>query len=74
MHKKGKDADIVFVGLTLPKLSNSSADYQVGFAEILDKLVVGFDSTILVRNVESTEGELIDYRLFSFNLYDVIMM
>jgi hypothetical protein len=60
MHKKSKDADIVFVGLTLPGLSDETDNYRVGFAENLNKLVVGFNSTILVRNVEPTEGGLIE--------------
>jgi len=55
MHRSSKDADIVFIGLALPELSN-----EIEFAESLDKLVSGFNSTILVRNVESTEGELIE--------------
>ena len=45
---------IVFIGLGLPKLGN-----EIEFAENLDKLVVGFKSTILVRNAESTDGGLI---------------
>jgi len=55
MHKSSKGADIVFLGLALPELSNDKE-----FAERLDKLVVGFNSTILVRNAESTQGELIE--------------
>jgi len=60
MHKSSKDADIVFVGLMLPKLSNKTDSSLIDFAEKLDKLVIGFNSTILVRNAESTEGELIE--------------
>ncbi len=55
MHKSSKDADIVFLGLALPERRN-----DVKFAESLDKFVVGFKSTILVRNAESTQGELIE--------------
>ncbi len=55
MHNSSKDADIVFLGLALPE-KNSEEE----FAENLDKLVVGFKSTILVRNAESTQGELIE--------------
>lgn len=55
MHNTSKDADIVFLGLALP-VKNS----EEGFAENLDKLVIGFKSTILVRNAESTQGELIE--------------
>nr|NQU91346.1 amino acid permease [Bacteroidota bacterium] len=55
MHKSSKDADIVFIGLGLPELGS-----EIEFAERLDKLVIGFNSTILVRNAESTEGELIE--------------
>ncbi len=55
MHKSSKDADLVFLGLALPEKNNVE-----GFAENLDKLVVGFKSTILVRNAESTQGELIE--------------
>ncbi len=55
MHKASKDADIVFVGLALPELNK-----EIEFAENLEKLVVGFNSTILVRNYASTEGELIE--------------
>jgi hypothetical protein len=55
MHKSSKDADIVFVGLGLPEMNR-----EIEFAENLDKLVIGFKSTILVRNAESTEGELIE--------------
>jgi amino acid transporter len=54
MHRSSKNADIVFVGLGLPKLNS-----EIEFVERLDKLVIGFNSTILVRNAESTEGELI---------------
>ncbi len=55
MHNSSKDADIVFLGLALPEKNNEEE-----FAENLDKLVVGFKSTILVRNAESTQGELIE--------------
>jgi len=55
MHNSSKDADIVFIGLALPE-KNSEEE----FAENLDKLVVGFKSTILVRNAESTQGELLE--------------
>lgn len=55
MHHSSKDADIVFLGLGLPE-KNSEEE----FAENLDELVVGFKSTILVRNAESTHGELIE--------------
>ena len=55
MHRLSKDADIVFLGLGLSQLTFESA-----FAEKLDKMVRGFNATILVRNAESTEGELID--------------
>ena len=55
MHNSSKDADIVFLGLALPE-KNSEEE----FAENLNKLVVGFKSTILVRNAESTQGELIE--------------
>ena len=55
MHESSKDADIVFLGLALPE---SREDTE--FAERLDKLVTGFNSTILVRNAESTQGELIE--------------
>ena len=54
MHKSSKDADLVFIGLGLPELNK-----EIEFAENLDKLVTGFNSAILVRNAESTEGELI---------------
>ncbi len=55
MHNSSKDADIVFIGLALPEKSNDTE-----FAERLDRLVTGFNSTILVRNAESTAGELIE--------------
>jgi len=55
MHNSSEDADIVFLGLALPE-KNSEEEY----AENLDKLVVGFNSTILVRNAESTQGELLE--------------
>jgi potassium/chloride transporter 4/5/6 len=55
MHSSSEDADIVFLGLALPE-KNSEEEY----AENLDKLVVGFNSTILVRNAESTQGELLE--------------
>ncbi len=55
MHNSSKDADIVFLGLALPERNNEEV-----FAEDLDRLVVGFKSTILVRNAESTQGELIE--------------
>ncbi|MBL6964342.1 MAG: amino acid permease [Bacteroidetes bacterium] len=55
MHQSSKDADIVFLGLALPVLKNDS-----DFSARLDKLVVGFNATILVRNAESTQGELIE--------------
>ncbi|MBT3422388.1 MAG: amino acid permease [Bacteroidetes bacterium] len=55
MHRSSKDADIVFLGLALPVLKNDS-----DFATQLDKLVLGFNATILVRNAESTQGELIE--------------
>ncbi len=55
MHRSSKEADIVFLGLALP---NKEEDAE--FAESLDKLVTGFNSTILVRNAESTQGELIE--------------
>jgi len=55
MHNSSKDADIVFLGLALPDKNNEEQ-----FAENLDKLVRGFKSTILVRNAESTQGELIE--------------
>ncbi|MCD4680143.1 MAG: hypothetical protein K8S00_07130 [Bacteroidales bacterium] len=54
MHKSSKDADIVFIGLALPELGN-----EIEFAKNLDQLVIGFKSTILVRNAELSEGELI---------------
>ncbi len=54
MHRSSEDADIVFLGLSLPELSS-----EIEFAERLDKLVVGFTSAILVKNAES-EGELIE--------------
>jgi amino acid transporter len=55
MQKSSHDADIVFLGLALPEKSN-----DIAFAEKLDKLVTGFNSTILIRNAESTQGELIE--------------
>ena len=55
MHASSKDADIVFLGLALPGIRD-----DIKFAESLDKLVRGFSSTILVRNAESTQGELIE--------------
>lgn len=55
MHRSSKDADIVFLGLPLPEKTDDTE-----FAERLDKLVTGFNSTILVRNAESTQGELIE--------------
>jgi len=55
MHNSSNDADIVFLGLALPEKNREEE-----FAENLDKLVVGFKSTILVRNAESTQGELIE--------------
>ncbi len=55
MHNSSKDANIVFLVLVLPE-NNSEEE----FAENLDKLVVGFNSTILVRNAESIQGELIE--------------
>jgi amino acid transporter len=55
MHNSSKDADIVFIGLALPE-KNSEEE----FTENLDKLVIGFKSTILVRNAESTQGELLE--------------
>ncbi|MEA1875857.1 MAG: Na-K-Cl cotransporter [Bacteroidota bacterium] len=55
MHEWSKDADIVFLGLALPESRDS-----IEFAERLDKLVIGFKSTILVRNAESTQGALIE--------------
>jgi hypothetical protein len=55
MHQSSKDADMVFLGLALPERSNDT-----DFAQNLDKLVTGFNSTILVRNAESTQGELIE--------------
>ena len=55
MHNSSKDADIVFIGLAL-----TGKNSEEEFAENLDKLVVGFKSTILVRNAESTQGELIE--------------
>ena len=55
MHNSSKNADIVFLGLALPEKNNEEE-----FAENLDKLVVGFKSTILVRNAESTQGELLE--------------
>ena len=55
MHNSSKDADIVFIGLALPE-KNSKKE----FADNIDKLVAGFKSTILVRNAESTQGELIE--------------
>lgn len=55
MHNSSKDADIVFLGLALPEKGSEEE-----FAENLDKLVVGFKSTILVRNAESTQGKLIE--------------
>ena len=54
MHRSSKDANIVFLGLSLPELSS-----EIEFAERLDRLVVGFNSAILVKNAES-EGELIE--------------
>jgi hypothetical protein len=55
MHRSSEDADIVFLGLALPEKS-----YDVNFAKNLNELVIGFNSTILVRNAESTQGELIE--------------
>ncbi|MCK4980383.1 MAG: hypothetical protein KAS62_08295, partial [Candidatus Delongbacteria bacterium] len=55
MHRSSKDADIVFLGLSLPELSS-----EIEFAERLDRLVMGFKSTILVRNAQSSEGKLIE--------------
>jgi amino acid transporter len=55
MQRKSKNADIVFVGLALPQLND-----EIEFAEKLDNLVTGFKATILVRNAESTQGELIE--------------
>jgi len=55
MHNASRDADIVFLGLGLPK-SNGEKE----FSENLERLVNGFNSAILVRNAESTEGELIE--------------
>lgn len=55
MHRLSKDADIVFLGLGLSQLT-----FEPAFAEKLDKMVRGFNATILVRNAESTEGELIE--------------
>lgn len=55
MHNASRDADIVFLGMALPENENLEE-----FAHNLDKLVVGFNSTILVRNAESTQGELIE--------------
>ena len=55
MHNSSKDADIVFIGLALPEKNREEE-----FAENLDKLVIGFKSTILVRNSESTQGELLE--------------
>ncbi len=55
MHRSSKDADIVFLGMALPEVS-----HDIEFAKKLNKLVTGFSSTILVRNAESTQGELIE--------------
>ena len=55
MHRSSKDADIVFLGLSLPELSS-----DIEFAERLDRLVMGFNSTILVKNAQLTEGKLIE--------------
>lgn len=55
MHRMSKDVDIVFLGLGLSKVN-----FQPEYAEKLDRLVKGFNSTILVRNAELTEGELIE--------------
>ncbi|MCK5820970.1 MAG: amino acid permease [Bacteroidales bacterium] len=55
MHQSSKDADIVFLGFALPESKDDTE-----FAERLDKLVTGFRSAILVRNAESTQGELIE--------------
>jgi len=54
MHRLSNKADIVFLGLAHPELSS-----DIKFVENLDKLVKGFNSTILVRNAELAEGELI---------------
>jgi len=55
MHRTSKDADIVFLGLALPESGS-----EIEYAENLDKLVSGFNGTILVRNAYSIEGELIE--------------
>ncbi|MEA3446152.1 MAG: amino acid permease [Bacteroidota bacterium] len=55
MHKTSKNSDIVFVGLAQPELN-----HELEYAERLEKLIIGFKATILVRNGESTHGELIE--------------
>jgi hypothetical protein len=55
MHRSSSDADLVFLGMALPDKRN-----DIEFLTKLDKLVTGFKSTILVRNAESTQGELIE--------------
>ncbi len=55
MHRSSQEADIVFLGLALPERKNDD-----DFAMYLNELVTGFKSTVLVRNAESTQGELIE--------------
>jgi len=54
MHRSSKDSDVVFLGIAQSKLCTDET-----FTKNLDRLVTGFNSTILVRNAESTDGELI---------------